>query len=186
MAAQLLLALDYMHKDKLFVHRDVKPENVFVQYKTRDDDGNEYLRIVLGDFDVAKHYEQPGALVYSRYGTSRYAAPELSENERSTFDGTKADVWSLGCTLHAMARPDLTQTFITQENTREGRFESVGSANLTTLLKDLLKYRPQERATCEELLRNPILKPYARYLIQQTDVGSALSARQAKPGFLGE
>ena len=72
------------------IHCDIKPENVFLRERRRD---NPYPSIVLGDFGLATLY--PG----TTYGGTRpYQSPELDKT-----GNTKAsDVWALGATIHEL------------------------------------------------------------------------------------
>jgi serine/threonine-protein kinase len=97
--AQVLEGLGAAHARGI-VHRDVKPENVFL---TRDERGN--LLVKLLDFGVAKdmkrgaelHNTTQGMLV----GTPYYMAPEQVSG--AAVDG-RADVWSTGAMLfHALS-----------------------------------------------------------------------------------
>ncbi len=82
---QLASALDYAH-DQGFLHRDVKPGNVFI---TPDS------RVLLMDFGIAKAMDgnsnltTPGFLV----GTPKYSAPETIRGERID---RRSDLYSMG------------------------------------------------------------------------------------------
>jgi serine/threonine protein kinase len=89
----ICMGLQYLH-DQLVVHRDIKGENILI-------DGSGVAK--LADFgcskalaDVAnKSHEGCGTLVGSPY----WMAPEVIRNEGY---GTKADIWSVGCTVVEM------------------------------------------------------------------------------------
>ena len=72
------------------LHRDVKPENIFVS-----DDGG----FKLGDFGVARRLSGT-ASVLSQKGTYNYMAPEVYKNEKYT---ETADIYSLGLVLYRLA-----------------------------------------------------------------------------------
>ena len=85
------------------VHRDVKPQNIFVSK-----DG----RYKLGDFGIARISEMTGSATV-RVGTYSTMAPEVFNGERY---GAAADVYSLGMVLYWLL------------NERRGPFVSVNTA----------------------------------------------------------
>ncbi len=98
--AQAAKALGEMH-DAGFVHRDVKPSNLFLAL---DADGRS--RIKLLDFGVAA-FQQPVArhdssitLSEAIVGTPRYMAPEQVQSSKRI--DARADVWALGVTLYEL------------------------------------------------------------------------------------
>lgn len=86
-ACGILDALAYAHAQKV-IHRDVKPENIFLR-------GGE---AVLGDFGVAAEVDWRSA-VEGVQGTAPYIAPEVWTSGRT---GAPADIWALGVTLYEM------------------------------------------------------------------------------------
>lgn len=95
---QVLRGLDHAHRHGV-VHRDLKPDNLFV---TKDHHGNDLLKIV--DFGIARIVDEKladglttkvGAIV----GTPAYMSPEQALGE--DIDG-RADLYSVGMILYEM------------------------------------------------------------------------------------
>jgi NIMA (never in mitosis gene a)-related kinase 2 len=59
------------------VHRDIKPENIFL-------DENDNIKI--GDFGIAKKWQQSDPLLCSESGTTQYMAPEMFKPEEISYD----------------------------------------------------------------------------------------------------
>jgi serine/threonine protein kinase len=99
MALQILRGLEHAH-DNGVVHRDVKPENIFI---TRDHDGREVLKLV--DFGIAKlagggggndtRMTKAGLI----FGTPAYMSPEQAMGLDSD---ARADLYAVGVILYEM------------------------------------------------------------------------------------
>lgn len=90
--SEVSAALDRVHK-KGFVHRDIKPDNLY-WYQTH---------WCLGDFGLADFQDaEPLTQSHRKLGPAYYIAPEMLNNPKDA-DGTCADVYSLGKTLWVLA-----------------------------------------------------------------------------------
>jgi predicted Ser/Thr protein kinase len=88
LAEQLCAGLSYAHARQI-IHRDIKPDNVFVT-----PDGH----VKLGDFGLARVIRELSIQKTEVRGTPLYMAPEQI---RGTDIDFRADIYSLGCTLYA-------------------------------------------------------------------------------------
>ncbi|KAK5626846.1 hypothetical protein RRF57_002562 [Xylaria bambusicola] len=86
---QILSALEYVHSFNI-CHRDLKPENILMKC-------NGVVKIA--DFGMAAIQQSPTHTLRTSCGSPHYAAPELIA--RSRYQGSKVDIWSLGCLLYA-------------------------------------------------------------------------------------
>ncbi|KAH9989398.1 kinase-like domain-containing protein [Russula compacta] len=89
--AELLIALEHTHSKRI-IHRDVKPENLFI-----DNDGH----IVLGDFGLSRKIPTgentiPGD---DMFGTPAYIPPEVFIGEPY---GREVDLWAFGVMLYEL------------------------------------------------------------------------------------
>jgi hypothetical protein len=84
-------ALDYGWRKARLIHRDVKPDNIFL---SRDGD------VKLGDLGLAKSVGQGEGLTSTGHslGTPHYISPEQVEATKDV--DLRADIYSLGCTLY--------------------------------------------------------------------------------------
>jgi serine/threonine protein kinase len=99
MALQILRGLEHAH-DNGVVHRDVKPENIFI---TRDHEGREVLKLV--DFGIAKlagggggndtRMTKAGLI----FGTPAYMSPEQAMGVEAD---ARADLYAVGVILYEM------------------------------------------------------------------------------------
>ncbi|KPI87032.1 protein kinase-like protein [Leptomonas seymouri] len=160
---QILRGLLYLH-EKGVVHRDIKGENILI-------DG--YGVAKLADFGCSKSLANIanatqvgcGTLV----GSPFWMAPEVIRSEAY---GTKADIWSVGCTVVEMlngGEPPWREEF---DNVYSAMFY-VGSTNdipqipeeTSELCRDFLfrcfERDVQKRASADELLQHPWLRTAA-------------------------
>lgn len=80
----------YLHEHDV-IHADLKPDNIL-----RLPDGG----AVITDFGVARVLHSTSHRTVGSFGTPAYTAPEVWGEGR--YEGTLADIWSLGVTLHAI------------------------------------------------------------------------------------
>jgi CRP-like cAMP-binding protein len=158
------------------VHRDIKPDNVFLHQTKR----GEVVKVV--DFGVAKLLDQvaiegldevtqPGAFV----GTPRYMAPELLLD--LPFDG-KADVYSVGVMLYHMLCGEWP--FPRASGSLMSVLAQVGASPraLRQINPDLSE--SIERVVMEALAREPDARPNAKAL------GAGFAAAVAEGGRAGD
>lgn len=147
---QIVAAVAYCHS-KGFIHRDLKPENLLL-------DANQNIKLI--DFGLISH---PPDIAVSRLttccGSAAYAAPELIRGE--PYLGPPADIWSLGILLYALLCGFLP---FDDENTQRlyrliqrGQYEVPVwlSEESQRLIGSLLRHKPEQRLTMEQLLSHP-------------------------------
>lgn len=160
--AETVLGLEYLHFQSV-VHHDLKPDNILVNMRGA---------AVISDFGVsrARDYNEAQNPTLDRKssaseakgaaGTPLYNAPEKFDS--NDYDGTLADVWALGVTLHAMVFGELpfpAAQFSTPEALEaavkgEGEWK-LGSAcddvSLVALLEGMMTRDPTRRHTLEQV-----------------------------------
>ena len=142
-------------RDKDIVHRDIKPQNIFVS-KTGD--------YKLGDFGIAKTVERTTG--GTKIGTYSYMAPEVYHSKPY---GSSADLYSLGLVMYWLLNerrlpflplPPKSPTYEETETARHRRFMGEklpepknGSAALKEIVLKACTFEPKDRfATAQEML----------------------------------
>ncbi|KAF1994222.1 kinase-like protein [Amniculicola lignicola CBS 123094] len=109
---QCLSALEYLHAMQI-VHRDIKAENILVQYRTSD-----HIEVKLADFGLSKDNDNLSTIC----GNRKHLAPEICYNEQLTQAGVEGrksynsavDIWSLGTTIYGLlcCLPEWKESYI--------------------------------------------------------------------------
>eukprot|EP00754_Rhynchopus_humris_P028950 Rhum_TRINITY_DN15185_c4_g1::Rhum_TRINITY_DN15185_c4_g1_i1::g.142863::m.142863 len=145
---RVLLALAELH-DAGIAHRDVKPENILVDF--------EQDVVKLADFGLARiHAESDGPssdATYSvaRVGTEEYAAPEVLV-AAPRYNAYCADMWSLGATAHVCMLGTYPKRNGFDAAAPSARKLSAAAADV---LGALLQPDPSLRPSAAELLFHP-------------------------------
>ncbi|KAI8365469.1 kinase-like domain-containing protein [Choanephora cucurbitarum] len=135
-AAQVVLAIDYLHRQNI-VYRDLKPENILI-------DKQGYIKIT--DFGFAKKITQDRT--WTLCGTPDYIAPEIIRSQGYT---KAVDWWSLGVLIYEMmtGEPPFTAKNPIEQYQKilEGDVNWPDNINAEArdLLENLLKTKASER-----------------------------------------
>ena len=148
-AQSLIRAVITIHK-KGIMHRDIKPDNIFI---VDEDTEDEDKIIKLGDFGCSVLINENNS---EKIGSLFYSAPEILQDLK--YD-ERCDLWSIGATLFELYfgvlpygnEPDenIILNMIDDEN--NFIFRKCGIANLDILFKGLLAIDPNKRITFQEL-----------------------------------
>ncbi|XP_077083568.1 uncharacterized protein LOC143736762 [Siphateles boraxobius] len=148
---QICLALQYLFK-KNIIHRDIKPQNVFLT-----EDG--YIN--LGDFGCSKALESADDYAESVVGANLYISPEVYQGKYNY----KSDIWSLGWLLHDLCMLDVwankMQRHVLHANSMTGTPPPISerySEELRELIRQMLSRDRKDRPSADEILAKPFLK----------------------------
>jgi len=141
--------LDFLHQQGI-AHRDVKPSNVLCTL------GGEPKLIDFSHAGVVPEIVSPDAAWFEkRLGTPGFVAPEVMA-QREPYS-LKCDVYSLGCTVHAMLANGKAPRFYSRCGTITMLPDTVSPAG-AAFIRALLHSNPQERPTIAEALQDPWLQ----------------------------
>ena len=149
LARQLCASLEIVHEADL-LHRDIKPDNVFLS-----SDG----RVVLIDFGSARGFAQGQVKRLTRLVTPGYAAPEQYASQAAF--GTYTDVYGLAATLYYALEGQMPPMATDLMLGARLEFRNAGQlqAGLEAGLKVKVDERPQTVRDLLELLEREVVAP---------------------------
>ncbi|ETW81214.1 hypothetical protein HETIRDRAFT_46398 [Heterobasidion irregulare TC 32-1] len=141
------------HRRAQILHRDLKPDNVFL------DDAN---TVKLGDFGLSKALAQ-ASFANTYVGTPYYMSPELMQEK--AYD-SKSDIWSLGCLIYELCalKPPFHEAKTHSElsvfirNARIPPLPRGYSQALAGVIKAMLNLNPAMRPSAAQLLQHERLE----------------------------
>eukprot|EP00667_Euglena_gracilis_P014500 EG_transcript_15016 len=155
-ARQVLLGLQYLHKQRHVVHRDIKPSNILFSR-----DGS----IKISDFGISAALQDTLMQANTFIGTLLFMSPERLEGGNYSYP---ADIWSLGLTLINLAtgrHPFATLNdkasfwdvlrFIEEEEPPTLPTDRIYSQSFRAFVGLCMRRSPAERASARQLLEHP-------------------------------
>lgn len=137
----------------VILHRDIKPDNVFL---------DQFNSVKLGDFGLAKILDQEHFMANTYVGTPYYMSPEVLLDKPFT---PQSDIWSLGCVIYELCArhpPFQAKTHLQlSHKIRDGIYPALPSVYSQTLSKTIaacLNQNYLQRPTTSTLLRLDVMK----------------------------
>ena len=171
---QICLALKHIHEKKI-IHRDLKSGNVFLMKNGL---------VKLGDFGIAKGFQNTMDKAKTMVGTPYYLSPEILENK--PYD-SKSDIWSLGVLLYEMmtfkmpfnanSLPMLSVKILRGNYTPP---PAVYTKDLREIVTKCLLVDPKKRPTIQEILRMPIIQNRIKNFLDEIQYNKEFSRTIAK------
>lgn len=156
---QVLKGLQYLHKERHVVHRDIKPPNLLM---------NSSGQFKITDFGVSAELDDSKASCGTFVGTVTYMSPERLGGEKYSYE---SDIWSLGLTVIECATADAP--FKKPDGSRMTSFwellsqiklkpppalsESEFSLELCSFVHECLNKSRAERPSSTDLLSHPFI-----------------------------
>lgn len=157
MIKQVVSAVSYMHK-RLFLHRDIKLENLLFQ---SDDPDNWTVKVI--DFGLSKKYAQVLPIRSRAVGTMYSMAPEALEGVFTE----KVDLWSVGVVTYLLISGDrpfrgktpeeMTSTILKGDFAFHSPVWENRSPECKEFISSLLQKDPTRRPDAETSLKHPWL-----------------------------
>ena len=167
-AGGICMSIKACHDQKIS-HADVKPSNFLL---------DKYGRVKVCDFGLS--YECMDDEQRSHFvGSLPFMAPEIIK--KNPYDPIKADIWSLGITLYALAAGRMPWKNGSREmildQIRSGSLPAYGikDRSFLEIIKKCLNPIPNQRATIDEILSMPFFKDYKPLVNREVRMSSSLS-----------
>ena len=155
----MLLGLNFLHRERHNIHRDLKPGNVLI---------NSAGQVKLADFGISRSMDNTLAQANTMTGTTIYMSPERMQGKAYSFG---ADVWSLGiitteCVIGRYPYNireggkyfDLVMMIVAQPAPQPGE---AFSPEINDFVMHATHKEEAKRASCQELLTHAFVQKYA-------------------------
>ncbi|XP_005190292.2 serine/threonine-protein kinase PLK4 [Musca domestica] len=159
---QVVAGLLYLHSHSI-MHRDISLSNLLL---SKD------MHIKIADFGLATQLKQPNERHVTMCGTPNYISPEVVS--RSSH-GLPADVWGLGCMFYTLlvGQPpfdtDAVQATLNRVVMSDYQIPSHISFDAKDLIKQLLRKKPEERISLQQVLKHPFMLRFSKETVTNTE-----------------
>ncbi|EGR32889.1 protein kinase domain protein [Ichthyophthirius multifiliis] len=175
-SAEILLGLEYLHKEMKVIYRDLKPENILLTEKGH---------IKIADFGLGKQLKTQDELTYTFIGTQEYIAPEIIKNQMEKNQigyNYKCDIWAFGILLYELinGKPPFTHpmrnwkpimNLILENELQFSKYFDISSKNLVC---KLLNTDPLQRPNWDQIKQDDFYKDIDWQMIKKKKYDSLL------------
>ena len=150
-------------KEKNIAHRDLKLQNILVNYKNKEK--TEYIYKIT-DYGISKELLSLSKRFTSKVGTVNFMAPEVLNGEKYDIE---CDLWSLGVIIYILyfknyPYPAMNEMALIKQINSLGQktFKTSENKDFDNLIKGLLTSNPKERLTWAQYFNHPFFgnKPF--------------------------
>jgi len=164
---QIIEGMKYLHNKKI-IHRDIKLENIMINYEEEDDRINNNImkgKIKVISFGLAR-YLQKGELDNVYAGTPMYMDPYFlnSSKEKEYWYNEKVDIWSLGTLFYELLTGKPIFKAANKEELNEKKLKGDYFVPITlsketiSFLNCMLQYEPTKRLSIDKLYNHKFLR----------------------------
>jgi serine/threonine protein kinase len=157
---EILNGIYYLHFNQRIIHRDIKPNNIFL---------TKQVRIKIGDFGISRVFDDESESLYAttrNVGTDKYMSPQIKLNNNYSY---KTDCWSIGCTLYELITLNIYHDDL-ELNNNEINLDNISSSMniLNQLLNMMLQKDENERSSSEELVN--LLEKQPKFIFDKVSI----------------
>jgi len=157
LAARVLASLNYLHRERHQVHRDMKPGNILLNCRGE---------IKISDFGLSAELDSTKEMCATFIGTHAYMSPERLGGKPYSF---ASDIWSLGITLVECALGQYPYTAYTGSNYFVLLSQIINDVppqlpaeNFSVEFRDFISQclckEPEQRPSAQKLLSHPFVR----------------------------
>jgi NIMA (never in mitosis gene a)-related kinase len=156
---EIINGIYYLHYTQRIIHRDIKPNNIFL---------TKQVRIKIGDFGISRVFDDESESLYAttrNAGTDKYMSPQIKSNNNYSY---KTDCWSIGCTLYELITLNIYHDDL-ELNDNEINLDNISSMNiLNQLLNMMLQKEENDRSSSEQLVNQ--LEQQPKFIFDQVSI----------------